>query len=80
MARMIAIGWCTAADNSCLFAAVAHAFGGSAGRRERADGLRRVVADVVLQGKEEYSEAALGKPPHEYAVRRDHPNPNPTQP
>ena len=54
------------ADNSCLFAAVAHAHGGAAGRRERADGLRRVVADAVMADGERYSEAVLGKPPYEY--------------
>ena len=54
------------ADNSCLFAAIAHAFEGSAGRRERADGLRKVVAEAVLANPVEYSEAMLGKPPSEY--------------
>lgn len=55
------------ADNSCLFAAIAHALGGAAGRRERADGLRRIVADTVLADGERFSEAMLGSPPQEYA-------------
>lgn len=54
------------ADNSCLFAAIAHAFEGSAGRRERADALRKLVADAVLANPTEYSEAMLGRPPEEY--------------
>ena len=54
------------ADNSCLFAAIAHAFEGAEGRRKRADELRRVVADAVLADPDEYSEAVLGKPPAEY--------------
>ena len=54
------------ADNSCLFVAVAHALSGFVGRRERADGLRRVVADAILADGERYSEAVLGKAPHDY--------------
>ena len=54
------------ADNSCLFAAIAHAFHGSAGRRERADGLRRIVADGILADPIEYNEATLGQSPPEY--------------
>lgn len=56
------------ADNSCLFAAVAHATQGSAGRRERADSLRRIVADAVLADGSEYDEAMLGRPRPEYAA------------
>lgn len=55
------------ADNSCLFAAVAHATQGSAGRRQRADKLRQVVSDAVLADGEQFSEAMLGRPPAEYA-------------
>jgi ubiquitin thioesterase OTU1 len=54
-------------DNSCLFAALAHGFEGSDGRRKRADVLRRVVADTILANTAEYSEAVLGKAPTEYA-------------
>ena len=54
------------ADNSCLFAAVAHAFEGAEGRRKRADGLRGIVAEAVLADPIEYSEAMLGRPPSEY--------------
>ena len=54
------------ADNSCLFAAIAHAFGGSAGRRERANKLRKVVCEAVLANSDEYPEAVLGKSPSEY--------------
>ena len=49
------------ADNSCLFAALAHAFEGSAGRRERADGLRKLVAERVLADPIEYNEATLDR-------------------
>ena len=56
------------ADNSCLFCALAHAFEGSAGRRERADGLRKVVAECVLADPHEYNEATLDRPPDEYAA------------
>lgn len=54
------------ADNSCLFTAVAHAMEGSAGRRQRADGLRKVVADAVLADPEQFSAAMLGQPPKAY--------------
>jgi len=55
------------ADNSCLFAAVAHAMEGSAGRRVRADGLRRIVAEAVkADGGLMYGEAVLGQPVEAY--------------
>jgi len=54
------------ADNSCLFASLAHAFHGFAGRRERADELRRICADSILSDPIEYNEAMLGKAPNEY--------------
>lgn len=53
------------ADNSCLFVAVAHALEG--GDRSRAGALREVVAQRVLADQERFSEAVLGKSPHEYA-------------
>ena len=55
------------ADNSCLFAALAHAFEGSAGRRQRADGLRTIVAERVLADPIEYNEATLDREPADYA-------------
>ena len=55
------------ADNSCLFAALSHAFHGSAGRRERADELRRIVAESVLADQVEYNEGTLGQTPESYA-------------
>ena len=56
------------ADNSCLFAALSHAFHGSAGRRERADELRRIVAEAVLADQLEYNEGTLGQSPESYAA------------
>ena len=56
------------ADNSCLFAAVAHAMHGNAGRRERADGLRQVVAGAVRADPIQFSEAMLGQDPDAYCA------------
>jgi ubiquitin thioesterase OTU1 len=53
------------ADNSCLFVCVAHALEG--GDRSRAGALRETVAAAVLADQERFSEAVLGRPPHEYA-------------
>ena len=53
-----------AADNSCLFRAVAYLTS-----QDRAGGaaLRRIVADAVLSDPERFSEPVLGRPPSEYA-------------
>jgi len=52
------------ADNSCLFNAIGYVFFRSL---EKAKELRKVVHDAVLSDSETFSEAALGKPPREYA-------------
>ena len=52
------------ADNSCLFNAIGYVFFRSL---EKAKELRKVVHDAVLSDAETFSEAALGKPPREYA-------------
>jgi ubiquitin thioesterase OTU1 len=58
-------------DNSCLFNAVAYVLD----RNINAQNLRNVVAEVVLQDPETYSEAVLGRPPQQYAewiTHKDH--------
>ncbi|CAL6274074.1 unnamed protein product [Bathycoccus prasinos] len=52
------------ADNSCLFNAIGYVFFRSLAK---ATELRKVVHDAVLSDPDTFSEAALGKPPKEYA-------------
>ncbi len=57
-----------AADNSCLFNAVAYVLeGGVKAPPGRARVLRQHIASVVLQGGERFSEAMLGREPSAYA-------------
>mmetsp|Transcript_54566 Transcript_54566/g.118987 ORF Transcript_54566/g.118987 Transcript_54566/m.118987 type:complete len:320 (+) Transcript_54566:293-1252(+) len=57
------------ADNSCLFNAVSYALeGGVARAKGRADALRSLVAEAVLNNPTEYNEAILGRTPEDYAV------------
>ena len=52
------------ADNSCLFNAIGYVFFRSLAKAKE---LRKVVHDAVLSDPDTFSEAALGKPPKEYA-------------
>ena len=59
-----------AADNSCLFAAVAYVL---AGGRAGAGQLRAAAARAVMEDPATWTEAVLGRPPAEYAAWISHP-------